>query len=205
MSAVKVKRVVKETAKQVILNHLLRLSVNDRYMRFCSALSDYAITTYVDKLDLTGNDVVFGVFGADDTMIGMLHIAPDSKDSAEFALSVDADQRKLGIGDALFERGLLHCESVGVRQVYMNCLATNMAIKKMASKRGMTITTDRAESIARVNVNNRGSIQAFLAAAESTDVALYDVNCKHARQAWDNYVAEVRKIIQNETSSDIPA
>jgi GNAT superfamily N-acetyltransferase len=203
MSTLKVKRLVREDAKHAIKEHLLRLLVNDRYMRFCSALSDYAITSYVDKLDLTGSDVVFGVFedmtdtdiGQHRKMVGMLHVAPDRKDSAEFALSVDADQRKLGIGDSLFERGLLHCESVGIRSVYMNCLATNVAIKKMAAKRGMVITTDRAESIARVNVNNTGSVQAFLAAAESTDLALYDINCKYARQAWDDYVAEIRKII----------
>lgn len=195
MSAVTApKRLVNESDKAKILDHLLNLSVNDRYMRFCSALSDHAITNYVNRLDLTGKDVVFGMF-QDNKMIGMLHVAPDTKDSAEFALSVEQVCRGKGIGDTLFGRGLLHCESVGIRSVYMNCLATNVAIKKMAARRGMTITTDRAESIAKVNVNNSGSVQAFLAAAESTDLALYDTNCKYARQAWDDYVAEIRRII----------
>jgi GNAT superfamily N-acetyltransferase len=198
MHNLKPKRLVSEDAKTAIRKHLLALSVNDRYMRFCSALSDFAISRYVDNLDLTGADVVFGVF-FDQEMVGMLHVAPDRKDSAEFALSVDADRRKMGIGDALFERGLLHCESVGIKQVYMNCLVNNDAIKRMAAKRGMTITTDRAESIARVNVHNDGSVRAFLAAAESNDLALYDTNCKYARQAWDDYVAEIRRIIDNPT------
>lgn len=180
-----------------LTQHLLRLNINDRYLRFCSALSDDAINGYTSRLNLAGPDVVFVVTDADPSVVvGMLHIAPDGSDSAEFALSVDSTHRKRGIGDVLFERGLLHCESVGIRHIYMNCLSTNEAIKRMAAKRGMKITTDRSESMATLDVSDVKAIAAWLKAIKQDTVALYDLNCKYTKIQWDNYVAELRKLVQ---------
>lgn len=181
--------------KHLIREHLLRLDVTDRYLRFCSTLNDSAIERYVEGLDLVHKDVVFGIF--DDTttkVVALLHVAPLTEDSAEFALSVDKTERKQGLGDKLFERGLLHCESVGIKQIYMNCLATNQAIKNMAQKRKMTITTDYGESIAQLDLTNERSVRAFLTSVQSDAVGLYDLNCKYTRRQWDEYVALVKSM-----------
>lgn len=192
-----VKPVRMTRSKELILAHLQRLSLSDRYLRFCSALSDHAIQIYVDKLKLIREDVVFGVYDDSGTkLIGMLHIAPDTKDSAEFALSVDSDARKQGIGDTLFERGLLHCESVGIKRIYMNCLSSNEAIKSMARKRKMVITTDHGETIADLDLNNDGSVRAFLASIQSDAIGLYDLSCKHTRHHWDEYVKQVSALLE---------
>lgn len=188
-------RLYSDIQRGAILAHLLNLSVQDRYMRFFSTLSNDAIGAYVDRLDLTGKDVVFGVYDAQRILVGMLHVAPTpATDSAEFALSVDADARKLGIGDALFERGLLHCESMNIKHIYMNCLSTNQAIKRMAQKRNMTITSDYGESIAELDINDTNQVAAWLKSVQTDAIALYDLRCLPMRQAWEDYLQEVRRI-----------
>lgn len=185
-----------------IEDHLLRLSVTDRYLRFCSALSDQAILGYIDQLDMSpgGKDVVYGVVNAGGSLAGMLHVAPtDRGDSAEFALSVDENQRKRGIGDKLFGRGLLHCEAVGIKQIYMNCLSTNEAIKKMARRRNMTITSDYGETIATLDLKNHNQLASWLQEVQTDAIALYDLRCLPMRQSWENYITEIRKIVGDKT------
>jgi RimJ/RimL family protein N-acetyltransferase len=180
-----------------ILMHLLALELPDRYLRFCSALSNEAIKRYVDQLELNRKDIVFAVFNSDYRMVGMLHVAPISNaDSAEFALSVDVEVRKRGIGDALFERGLLHCESMGIKNIYMNCLSSNQAIKKMARKRNMTITNDYGDTVATLDIKDTAQVAAWLETIRTDTVALYDLRCLPMRQAWEDYVQEVTKIAE---------
>lgn len=182
--------------KPMILSHLIGLSLPDRYLRFCSALSDSALTAYVDRMELIKRDAVYGIIDIDQsTVVGMLHVARVEGDTAEFALSVDADRRKQGIGDMLFERGLLHCESVGINRIYMQCLATNQAIKRMAKKRGMAMTTDYSESIARLSVDGSADVTEWLKSVEQDTIALYDLNCKFTQHQWDSYVDEVKKMV----------
>ena len=53
--------------KPLILDHLLRLPLNDRYLRFCNTLSDEGIAKYVDQIDLrsTQGEACFVVFDDD--------------------------------------------------------------------------------------------------------------------------------------------
>lgn len=198
MSAVsKPIRLHNEAHRKDIRQHLLGLSVTDRYLRFCSTLSDFAINNYVDQLELYEKDVVFGVYDPSYTLVGMLHVVPTGtyKDSAEFALSVDETKRRHGIGDALFERGLLHCESVGIKHIYMNCLSSNQAIKKMAQKRNMTITTDYGETVATLDVNDTHRVTMWLMSVTRDQIALYDLQCLPMRNAWEEYLSHVKSIL----------
>lgn len=188
-----------EVTRQQIRDHLLRLSVTDRYLRFCSALSDYAINTYVDNIDLspTATEVVFAIYGSADKIVALLHAVPDNNGGVEFALSVDEDRRKEGLGDAIFERGLLHCESLGYKRIYMQCLSSNAAIKSMAHKRGMKITTDYGESIAILpDVNDHNALAAWLAGVQSDAIGLFDLRCKYAQQQWDEYVDAIAAMVK---------
>lgn len=185
-------------SKQELLDHLLRLPLTDRYLRFCSTLSDTAIEKYVDRLDLRGEDAVFAVFGADLQIIGMCHIAPyrDFNDGgAEMALSVDVDYRKQGIGDILFQRGILHCESLGIKKLYMNCLATNTPIQKLAKRSGMSVTTSYGESIANLNLEDKNAVMAFLQSLQNDTIGLYDANLQHTSNQWAEYVRMLTNIV----------
>ena len=153
-------RVYKE--RNEILEHLLRLPLNDRYLRFCNTLSDEGIAKYVDRIDLrsTTGEACFAVFDDNKNIIGLCHVAPytDDEGGAEMALSVDEQYRKNGVGDVLFHRGLLHCESLGIKKIYMNCLASNTPIQKLARRHGMKVTTDYGESVAALDhpLSDRG-------------------------------------------------
>lgn len=189
-------RIYKE--REQILNHLVNLPINDRYLRFCNTLSDEGIAKYVDRIDLrsTQGEACFAVFDDHKNIIGLCHIAPyDEKGSAEMALSVDVDHRKSGIGDALFHRGVLHCESLGITKIYMNCLSSNTPVQKLARRHSMKITTDYGESVAALNLNDRNAVVAFLESVQNDTMGLYDTNLRHATSQWKNYIATLNQIV----------
>lgn len=190
-------RIYKE--KQAMIDHLLRLSLNDRYLRFCNTLSDEAIAKYVDRIDLRSvkGEAVFAVFDDAKQIVGMCHVAPyyDDPNGAEMALSVDEAYRRKGVGDMLFSRGILHCESLGIKKVYMNCLASNMPIQKLARRSGMSVTTNYGESVANLNLNDRNAIAAFLESLQNDSMGLYDVNLRYASNQWLEYVNMLNNII----------
>lgn len=190
-------RVYKDRAQ--ILDHLLRLPLNDRYLRFCNTLSDEGIAKYVDRIDLrsTTGEACFAVYDDDKNIIGLCHIAPyaDDDGAAEMALSVDEGYRKNGIGDVLFYRGILHCESLGIKKIYMNCLASNAPIQRLARRHGMKVTTDYGESVAALNLNDRHAVIAFLESVQNDAMGLYDVNLRHATNQWKTYIDTLNQIV----------
>lgn len=190
-------RVYKE--RQEILDHLLRLPLNDRYLRFCNTLSDEGIQRYVDRIDLrsTSGEACFAVFDDNRNIVGLCHVAryADDAESAELALSVDNDFRKNGIGDILFHRGLLHCESLGIKKIYMNCLSSNTPVQKLARRHSMKVTTDYGESVAALNLNDRNAVVAFLESVQNDTMGLYDTNLRHATSQWKNYIATLNQIV----------
>lgn len=192
-------RVYKE--RNEILEHLLRLPLNDRYLRFCNTLSDEGIAKYVDRIDLrsTTGEACFAVFDDNKNIIGLCHVAPytDDEGGAEMALSVDEQYRKNGVGDVLFHRGLLHCESLGIKKIYMNCLASNTPIQKLARRHGMKVTTDYGESVAALNLTDRNAIMAFLESVQNDTMGLYDVNLRSATARWTEYIRLLTQIASN--------
>ena len=190
-------RVYKE--RQEILDHLLRLPLNDRYLRFCNTLSDEGIQRYVDRIDLrsTSGEACFAVFDDNRNIVGLCHVARyvDDAESAELALSVDNNFRKNGIGDILFHRGLLHCESLGIKKIYMNCLSSNTPVQKLARRHSMKVTTDYGESVAALNLNDRNAVVAFLESVQNDTMGLYDTNLRHATSQWKNYIATLNQIV----------
>lgn len=99
-----------DTHRPLILAHLLALDETDRRLRFSYALGDAAIAKYVASLDFE-RDSVFGIFGRDNALLGVVHLADlnqavDSKTpkGAELGLSLDANMRGYGLGTLLFQR-----------------------------------------------------------------------------------------------------
>ena len=113
------------------------------------------------------------------------------------ALSVDEQYRKNGVGDVLFHRGLLHCESLGIKKIYMNCLASNTPIQKLARRHGMKVTTDYGESVAALNLTDRNAIVAFLESVQNDTMGLYDVNLRSATARWTEYIRLLTQIASN--------
>lgn len=118
-----------------ILEHLLRLSHEDRRLRFGVPVSAETIAGYVEQLDFS-HDAVFGVRDDPRALAGFTHVA-QLDDAVELGLSVDALHRGRGIAQAMFRRALLHARNRGFRQLFMHCLAENAAMMHIAREAGM--------------------------------------------------------------------
>lgn len=132
--------------RREIVRHLQQLSVEDRRLRFGSAMSDAAIERYVAQIDFV-RDKVFGIFEIDLTLSGVVHLAldPDSG-MAELGLSVDPVHRGKGYGFALLNRGKLRAQNLGCKKLYMHCLAENQIMIHLAQKAGMQVVTEAGEA-----------------------------------------------------------
>lgn len=183
-------------AKSQIREHLLRLPLTDRYMRFFSTLSKESIDKYVNSINLNSltGEAGFGIFLNIDgpRLVGFCHVAQTNDETeercAEMAISVDADYRRRGFGRILFKRGLLHCESYNIKRVYMNCLASNTIMKKLAKEEGMKIISSFGEAIASLDIKNDNAISSFLQAVNNDSIALYDLGCKPMATQWMEFI-----------------
>ncbi len=74
---------------------------------------------------------------------------------AELGISVAAEQRGRGIGQALLERVQLHARNWGIDVLFMHCLAENDTMRHLARKQGMAVAAERGEASARVELRPR--------------------------------------------------
>jgi GNAT superfamily N-acetyltransferase len=138
-----VPRALQRHEREFLANHFLALSPKDRVLRFGAAVSEYAVRDYVGRLDFD-RDVVFGVLDARAQLIGAGHLARN-RDFAELGLSVLPGYRRLGIGSALVSASCLRCHEWGVTELFMQCAATNVAMRNLAHKHGMRVLLDGSE------------------------------------------------------------
>lgn len=125
--------------------HLLRLSPEDRRLRFGHAIGDLAVREYVESLKL-GRDTVLAHFGGDLGVIGAVHVAMCRGKHAEFAFSVEPPHRGHGLGAALFERAIVFARNRRARAAYVYCLAENRAMRRLARHVDMAMLTQGGES-----------------------------------------------------------
>ena len=85
-----------------IVQHYVGLPAHDRYLRFCGAISDFAIERFVRQC-IGRRDHLFMGYVAAPSLIGIAHLAPSDAivGECELALSVDPDFRRRGIAKRL--------------------------------------------------------------------------------------------------------
>lgn len=116
-------------------DHMLRLDLGARRMRFAHSVSDGFIEDYASRV-LDMGSVVYGYF-----LDGELRAAAELRklgDSwgteAEAAFSVEKDYQDKGIGTELMGRVIRAARNRGVRHLYMSCLAENTKMQAIARK-----------------------------------------------------------------------
>jgi RimJ/RimL family protein N-acetyltransferase len=134
-----------------ILAHYLRLSKEDRYLRFCSALSDYAITRFVNELMDFADGVAFGIL-IDGQVVGVAYIGKtyeaDGRDTAEAGFSIDADHRGEGHASLLMSAIIGYCRGARIQTLVMSCLRENKRMQQIARNFGLRVVIDREEAYA---------------------------------------------------------
>ena len=132
-----------------IMDHLLALNEQDRYLRFGFIAGDAQIQRYVDGLDFE-RDEVFGVFNRRLQLIALAHLAypPDENPpkAAEFGGSVAAHLRGRGYGARLFEHAMLHARNRGIDTLFIHALSENVPMLRIARRAGATVERAGSES-----------------------------------------------------------
>lgn len=133
-----------EHQRDLLIDHLLSLSKDDLYLRFGYQISEEQIRKYVERSYDFDTDISqwFGVFcETTGKIIASLHTIMVTSKKAEMGCTVDAACRNQGIGQKLFDRGLIWARANGAKTIYMQCLSQNQAIQKIAKRNNMLVAT----------------------------------------------------------------
>jgi len=170
-----------EGVRATIMAHFLALPMNDRRLRFGTALAPGAIAAYVDRIDFDHG----GVFGVHDDrldLVGVAHVAFED-DLAELGLSVLPAHRGRGVGGALFERAVAYARNRCIPRLFMHFLSENAPIVRIARRFHMHIVTRAGEADAHLNLPP-ASLTSIAGEFVMDAFALYDRALKAMVAAW---------------------
>ena len=151
--------------------HFLALDPADRRLRFGATIGDATVRAYVKRIAFD-RDTVFGVVDDKLRLLGVAHLAR-LPGAAELGISVLKGHRLHGVGGALMARAVMRARNVGLRTLFMHCLAENDAILHLARKLGMDIVTQAPEADARLSLPPADASSLFGEVLEQR-VAIFD-------------------------------
>jgi len=151
--------------------HFLVLDPEDRRLRFGATNADATVRAYVKRIAFD-RDTVFGVADDNLRLLGVAHLARLER-AGELGLSVLKGHRQRGLGGALMARAAMRARNLGLRTLFMHCLAENNAIMHLARKLGMDIVTQAPEADARLSLPPADASSLFGEVLEQR-VALFD-------------------------------
>ena len=121
--------------KPLVATHFQNLTPEALRSRFGLTVPDAFLGRYVSTL-FDDASVIYGAF-PDACLRGMAELRPIRDRQAriaEAAFTVETPWQGRGIGDALLSRIIESARNRGIREVHMNCLATNQRMRHLASK-----------------------------------------------------------------------
>jgi RimJ/RimL family protein N-acetyltransferase len=139
------------TETEKFQDHMLRLDVESRRMRFGMAVDDDFIRKYVRQINRF-QSVVYGFFvGRDMCAAAELRMIGESwHGEAEAAFSVETEYQNSGVGTDLLGRIILAARNRGVDKLYMNCLAENRRMQRVAKKYEAELYFDHGEVVGQL-------------------------------------------------------
>ncbi len=185
--------------RQLLADHLIRLSPEDRYLRFFSTLPNDAIKAYVNRIDFD-KDGIFVVFDESlEAVQGFLHASKlETKFEVEyeFGLTVEEDQRGSGIGYDLFAKAIEWANGLGGKRIYVNCLSKNKAMQKIAEKFKMeTRSIDYETREGELQLQSHPNMFAYMYTTTANNITLYDMAArKQIHEAIQSYTDAVHNL-----------
>lgn len=134
-----------------IAEHLLRLSADDRYLRFCTSATDDFIRRYVFKIMNLDKDLAYGAFDGP-KLVGLAHIVLIDDTSCELAFSIDEEYRGHGLARVLMRTAIGACEELDVSKLCMSCLRQNKKMQALATSFGLSMTITYDEAYAELGI-----------------------------------------------------
>lgn len=116
-------------------DHLLRLDLMSKTMRFGAGVSDEFIENYAAHA-LDHNCRIWGYFGPRGNLrgTGELRRFDHKPHCAEAAFSVEPEYRGKGVGTQLFSHVLLSARNRDINHLYLYCLGENQIMQSIARK-----------------------------------------------------------------------
>jgi GNAT superfamily N-acetyltransferase len=147
-----------------IEEHLLRLSPDDRSLRFAAGVvTDESVRRYVVGIRFD-TDTLLGVEEDEGgKLVGLAHgcvYAVGQETRVEVAFSVDAERRREGLGAALMAEARRFAESIGAHSVVGMCVARNLPMRHLFARASMAMTREDDEVHARCELAS-GNVQAL--------------------------------------------
>lgn len=131
-------------------DHLLRLDPQTRRNRFAMCAGDEFIKRYAEN-SFALDTLIHGVFvGGRLVGVGELRSIGRSREDAEAAFSVEGDWQGRGFGSRLMERVLLAARNRRIKHLYMNCLASNGSMQRLARRAGADLVYEGGDVVALV-------------------------------------------------------
>jgi RimJ/RimL family protein N-acetyltransferase len=135
--------------------HFVRLSPEDRALRFNSALVDDAqIARYVGQMRF-GEDLILGLVDAEGSIVGVAHgcvFDAGGERRIEAAFSIDAAYRGRGFGTALMRSLKSAAPQRSASAIVGLCAARNLPMRRIFERAGMTLSREEDELVARLTL-----------------------------------------------------
>ncbi|MGI9425363.1 MAG: GNAT family N-acetyltransferase [Hyphomicrobiaceae bacterium] len=132
-------------------DHLLRLDLESRRLRFAHSVSDDFIRDYADRMSHMGSIVyAYQVDGAVVAAAELRKLADEWGDEAEAAFSVERAYQDRGIGTELMGFVIRSARNRGVRRLYLSCLAENRKMQAIARKHQAELHFERGEVMGEI-------------------------------------------------------
>ncbi len=130
--------------RSIVTAHLLRLSAEDRQLRFCRALGDDAISAYAQGIDFQ-HEVCLGTVDRQGALVAFaqgFQYKDRGERVMEAAFSTDAAWRRRGLGQLLFAEVTDYAATSGIVRVIAQCLAGNRPMRVLLRTVGTKFAED---------------------------------------------------------------
>lgn len=132
-------------------DHLLRLDNESRRMRFGMSVDDEFISNYALGLnDMKSIVYAHMVEGEVRAAAELRPLTVKMRGEAEAAFSVEKDHQDSGIGSELMGRIVRAARNRSITRVYMNCLAENRKMQRIAKKHDAILQFDQGDVVGKV-------------------------------------------------------
>ncbi len=139
------------TEHEAFRTHLLRLSKDERRMRFAHSVSDAFIEDYANRMSDNGGVVHAYIDDGEIRAVAELRKLGDSWGTeAEAAFSVEGEHQDKGLGTELMGRVIRSARNRGVVKLYMSCLAENTKMQAIARKHEADLKFEYGEVIGEI-------------------------------------------------------